>query len=55
MAIAWAGWYSGNNFYFMPDVLSGKQSAKNLFMILDDEDEDQKQVRLGSKLVKKEI
>jgi hypothetical protein len=20
MAIIWAGWYSGNNFYFMPNV-----------------------------------
>jgi hypothetical protein len=24
MAIAWAGWYAGNTFYFMPDVVSGK-------------------------------
>jgi ATP-binding cassette, subfamily B (MDR/TAP), member 1 len=55
MAIAWAGWYAGNTFYFMPDVLSGKRSAQNLFMILDDEDEDQKQVRLGSKLSTKAI
>ena len=50
MAIAWAGWYAGNTFYFMPDVLSGKESAQNLFMILDEEDEDQKQVRLGSQM-----
>ena len=35
MAITWAGWYAGNNFYFMPDVVSGQESAKNLFMILD--------------------
>ena len=27
MAIAWAGWYAGNNFYFMPDVYAGKKSA----------------------------
>ena len=50
MAIAWAGWYAGNTFYFMPDVLAGKESARNLFVILDEEDEDQKQVRLGSAL-----
>jgi hypothetical protein len=31
MTITWAGWYSGNNFYFMPDVVEGKQSAKSLF------------------------
>lgn len=31
MTITWAGWYSGNNFYFMPDVVEGKQSAKTLF------------------------
>ena len=24
MSITWAGWYAGNNFYFMPDVLSGR-------------------------------
>ena len=38
MAIAWAGWYVGNTFYFMPDVLAGKESARNLFMVLDEED-----------------
>lgn len=51
MSITWAGWYAGNNFYFMPDVLSGKESAKNLFTILDEEDEDQRQVRLKSQLL----
>ena len=55
IAIIWAGWYAGNNFYFMPDVLAGKNSASNLFMILDQEDEDQKQVRLGSKMIVKPI
>ena len=35
MSITWAGWYAGNNFYFMPDVLSGKKSARNLFNVLD--------------------
>jgi hypothetical protein len=38
MTITWAGWYSGNNFYFMPDLVSGKKSAENLFAILDTED-----------------
>lgn len=38
MSITWAGWYAGNNFYFMPDVLSGKESARNLFKVLDLED-----------------
>lgn len=23
MVIAWSGWYAGNNFYFMPDLVSG--------------------------------
>lgn len=35
MTITWAGWYSGNNFYFMPDVVAGKQSAESLFAVLD--------------------
>ena len=35
MTITWSGWYAGNNFYFMPDVLSGRESAKRLFIILD--------------------
>lgn len=45
MSITWAGWYAGNNFYFMPDVVAGKTSAQNLFNILDTEDEYQMQVR----------
>ena len=49
MAITWAGWYAGNTFYFMPDIISGNQSAKNLFSILDEEDEDQWQIKHGSK------
>lgn len=36
MVIIWAGWYAGNNFYFMPDVVSSHTSAKNLFSILDE-------------------
>jgi len=45
MSITWAGWYAGNNFYFMPDVVTGVRSAKNLFGILDTEDEYQMQLR----------
>lgn len=55
MTITWAGWYSGNNFYFMPDLVSGKKSAENLFSILDAEDEDQLQTRQNSKRSKEEI
>jgi ABC-type multidrug transport system fused ATPase/permease subunit len=55
MTITWAGWYSGNNFYFMPDVVTGKQSAENLFMILDSEDEDQIQIKQNSQLLKTPI
>lgn len=55
MTITWAGWYSGNNFYFMPDLVSGKKSAENLFTILDAEDEDQLQTRHDSKRLKEEI
>jgi hypothetical protein len=38
MEVTWATWYASNNFYFMPDVVSGKKSAQNLFQILDEED-----------------
>lgn len=55
MTITWAGWYSGNNFYFMPDVVAGKQSAESLFEVLDTEDEDQIQIKHGSKLQKTPI
>jgi ABC-type multidrug transport system fused ATPase/permease subunit len=50
-----AGWYTGNNFYFMPDIGAGKQAAGNLFKILDSEDEDQIQIAWGSKLQKSTI
>jgi hypothetical protein len=51
MAITWAGWYAGNNFYFMPDAVEGKQAAERLFSIIDTEDEDQIQVRKQSRLL----
>jgi len=38
MAITWAGWYAGNNFYFMPDAVEGKKAAERLFSIIDTED-----------------
>jgi hypothetical protein len=50
MTITWSGWYSGNNFYFMPDVVEGKRSATALFGILDTEDEDQIQAKHSSNL-----
>ncbi len=55
MTITWAGWYSGNNFYFMPDVVEGKSSAKSLFSVLDAIDEDQIQILQNSKLLKNPI
>lgn len=55
MTITWAGWYAGNNFYFMPDMVNGRKSAENLFKILDSEDEDQLQDRLKSKKLKNPI
>jgi len=36
---------AGNNAYFLPDMAVAKQSAANLFEIIDAEDEDQIQVR----------
>ncbi len=44
-SIMFAGMTAGNNSHFMPDVASAKNSAANIFEILDDEDEDQKQIR----------
>jgi ABC-type multidrug transport system fused ATPase/permease subunit len=45
----WSGWYSGNSFYFMPNASSGKQSAINLFTILEEKDEEQMQLQLKRK------
>lgn len=41
----------GNSSHFMPDIAEGKNSAANLFLIQDAEDEDQKQIREESKLI----
>jgi ATP-binding cassette subfamily B (MDR/TAP) protein 1 len=44
-SIMFAGMTAGNNSHFMPDVAAAKNSAANLFLILDDEDEDQLQIK----------
>jgi hypothetical protein len=31
----WSGWIAGNNFFYASHVSAGKQSAKNIFKILD--------------------
>ncbi len=55
MVIIWAGWYAGNNFYFMPDVVSSRQAAHSLFQVLDEEDEMQLQEKSGSRKLKTPI
>jgi ATP-binding cassette subfamily B (MDR/TAP) protein 1 len=54
-SIMFAGMTAGNNSHFMPDVASAKNSAANIFEILDGEDEDQLQVKTESKLLKTPI
>lgn len=49
--IIFAGVAAGNNSNQMPDVAVAKIAARNLFRILDGEDEDQAQVRKGSKMI----
>lgn len=44
-AIMFAGMTAGNNSHFMPDVAAAKNSAANIFQILDQEDEDQLQIK----------
>lgn len=51
-AILFAGMNIGNNTHFLPDMSACKISAANLFHIQDSEDEEQMQVREGSKLLK---
>jgi ABC-type multidrug transport system fused ATPase/permease subunit len=51
-AITFSAMTAGNNAHFLPDMASGKNAAASLFEILDSEDEDQKQIREGSKLIK---
>lgn len=54
-SIVWAGWYAGNNFYFLPDVYAGIKAAKTLFSILDEEDEEQIQTKIKSQQLKDPI
>jgi ABC-type multidrug transport system fused ATPase/permease subunit len=49
-AIMFAAIRVGNNSQFMPDMAASKNSAANLFEILDGEDEDQIQEKHGSKM-----
>jgi ATP-binding cassette subfamily B (MDR/TAP) protein 1 len=51
-AIMFAGMTAGNNAHFMPDTAACKNSAANLFEIQDSEDEEQRQVKENSKLLK---
>ena len=51
MGIVWSGWYAGNTFYFFPDALAGKKAAQSIFKLLDEEDQDQLQVKSGSKRI----
>jgi ATP-binding cassette, subfamily B (MDR/TAP), member 1 len=51
-AITFSAMTVGNNAHFLPDMASGKNSAASLFEILDSEDEDQRQIREESKLIK---
>lgn len=54
-SIMFAGMTAGNNSHFMPDVANANNSAANIFEILDSEDEDQIQIKDGSKLLKTPI
>lgn len=51
-AIMFAGMTAGNNSHFMPDMAASKNSAANLFEILDSQDEDQIQIDQNSKMLK---
>ena len=51
-SVLFAGTTIGNNTHFLPDTSTCKIAAANLFHIQDSEDEEQMQVREGSKLLK---
>lgn len=51
-AIVFAGMTAGNNAHFMPDAAACKNSAANLFEILDSQDEEQMQIAEKSLLLK---
>lgn len=44
-SVIYASITAGNNTLFMPDLAAAKQSAANIFTILDSEDEDQLQIK----------
>jgi hypothetical protein len=46
---------AGNNFQFMPEMANAKSSAASIFQILDEDDEDQLQIKSASKLLKTPI
>jgi ATP-binding cassette subfamily B (MDR/TAP) protein 1 len=54
-SIMFAGMTVGNNTHFMPNVTTAKNSAANIFEILDADDEDQLQVKSGFKLIRTPI
>ena len=51
-AIVFAAMTTGNNMQMMPDMASSKNSAANLFEILDGQDEDQLQEERNSPMIK---
>jgi len=51
-AIGFAARTTGLNMQFVPDIASGKNSAANLFEILDGKDEEQMQIESGSTMMK---
>ncbi len=54
-AILFMGVDIGNSAHFMPDMVAAKKAAANIFSILDEEDEDQLQVKSQSRLLKTPI
>lgn len=52
-AIMFAAMRTGNSMQFMPDMAASKNSAANLFEILDGEDEEQIQMKQESKMITK--
>ena len=54
-ALVFAGMTAGNNMHFMSDAAEGNKAAANIFEILDTDDEDQLQIKNGSKMLKTPI
>ena len=53
--VLFSGIIAGNNVKNIPDLSLLKVTADKLFALIDLEDEDQFQIRQGSKLINKEI